>query len=142
MARVLIIEDCAKTRRLLTRILGVHDHEIVVATNGHEGMSALCAPAARLTPFSLVVTEIFLPQHDGFEMIAAAVRLPRRPKILVIDHPFAPATLVRRPDYLRMALDLGADCALANPVRVRALGGAVTALLTDGAAAAPLRRAG
>jgi len=142
MARVLVIEDCAKTRRLLTRILGVHDHEIVVAADGQEGLSVLRAPAVRHTPFDLVVTEIFLPQHDGFEMIGAAVRLPWRPKILVIDHPFAPTTIVRRPDYLRMALDLGADCALTNPVRVHALDAAVVSLLSDNAATAPLRRAG
>jgi len=142
MARVLIIDDCAKTRRLLTRILGVHGHEVVVATNGQEGLSALRTPACLHAPFDLVITEIFLPQHDGFEMIGAAVRLAHRPKVLVIDHPFAPATLVQRPDYLRMALDLGADCALANPVRVRAFDAAVTALLNDGAAPAALRRAG
>lgn len=128
-------------RLLLVRILGVHGHETVMAANGEEGLLALNADACTRAPFDIVVTELLMPQRDGFEMIGAAVRLPRRPKILVVDHPFSPATIVRRPDYLRMALDLGADCALANPVRVRTLHAAVAALLNDRAARPLLRRA-
>ena len=41
-----------------------------------------------------------------------------------------------------MALELGADCALANPVRVRALDAAVAALLNESAAHEKLHRAG
>lgn len=141
MARVLIIEDCAKIGQLLVRILGMHNHEMVMASNGQEGLCALSADACAHAPFDLVVTEIFMPQRDGFEMIGAAIRLPQRPKILVIDHPFAPPTIVRRPDYLRMALELGADRALANPVRVRTLDAAVAALLNERAARQRLRRA-
>lgn len=139
MARVLIIEDCARVRRLLARILGVQGHELVIAANGQEGLCALNADGC--APFDIVVTEIFMPHHDGFEMIGAAARLPRRPKILVVDHPFAPTTIVRRPDYLRMALELGADRALANPVRVRTLHTTVAALLNERAAFPLLRRA-
>ena len=131
MARLLIIEDCARIQRLLVRILGVYGDEVVVAANGHEGLLALNADACARAPFDVVVTEIFMPQRDGFEMIGAAIRLPRRPKILVVDHPFSPATVVGRPDYLRMASELGADCVLANPVRVRTLHAAVAALLND-----------
>lgn len=140
MVRVLIIEDCAKIRRLLVRILGVHGRELVMAANGDAGLCALNAEACARTPFDIVITEIFMPEHDGFEMIGAAIRLPRRPKILVVDHPFVPRTIVRRPDYLRMALELGADYALANPVRVHALEAAITTLLNEGAEYKPHHR--
>ena len=142
MARILVIEDCAKTRRLLARILGVHGHQLVMAADGQEGLGALNADAGARTPFDVVITEIFMPEHDGFEMIGAALRLPQPPKIVVIDHPFTPATIVRRPDYLRMALELGADCALANPVRAHAFDAAVAALLNESATRQSLRRTG
>jgi len=142
MARVLIIEDCARARRLLVRILGVQSHEICVASDGHEGLCALSGNSTRQPSFDVVVTEIFMPQGDGFEMIRAAIRLPRPPKILVIDHPFSPATVILRPDYLRMALELGADRVLANPVRVRTFHATVAELLNESAARLPLRRVG
>lgn len=142
MARALIIEDCAKTRRLLVRILGAQGHKICVASDGHEGLYALSGNSTRPPSFDIVVTEIFMPQGDGFEMIRAAIRLPQAPKILVIDHPFSPAAVVQRPDYLRMALELGADRVLANPVRVRTFHAMVAELLNERAARPPLRRAG
>jgi len=81
-----------------------------------------------------------MPGNDGFEVIRAACVLPQRPKILVIDHPFARgAVRPNRPDYLRMTLELGADQVLANPVRLRALTREIAALLAD---QVELRRAG
>lgn len=141
MARVLIIEDCAKTRRLLVRILGFYGHQVCVASDGHEGLCALSGNSGRQPLFDVVVTEIFMPQGDGFEVIRATIRLPQPPKILVIDHPFSPATIVLRPDYLRMALELGAHRVLANPVRVRTFHAMVASLLDEGAARPLLRRA-
>lgn len=141
MARVLVIEDCAKTRRLLTLILAVYDHDVVAVANGGEGLCALSANDRGPAPFDLVVTEIFMPLHDGFEIIGAAVRLPQRPKILIVDRPFLPTTRVPRPDYLRMALELGADRALDNPLRVRTFEEAIATLLNENAPRASRRHA-
>lgn len=141
MARVLLIEDCAQTRQILTLILAVHNHEVIVATGGHEGLRALEAAKGGEAAFDLIVTDLVMPQHDGFEMIRAAAGLQRRPKILLIDHPFAPSAAGQRPDYLRMALDLGADQVLANPVQVDALAEAIAALLRVNRPMMPLRRA-
>lgn len=142
MARALIVEDCAKTRRLLMLILAVNGHDVVMAADGYEGLRALDAKACTYAPFDIVITEIILPRHDGFEIIRAGARLPQRPKILVIDHPFTPATLGMQPDYLRMALELGADRALANPIPVDAFEEAVAILLNEDTTGIPLRRAG
>lgn len=122
-------------------MLGVQGHAICVASDGHEGLYALSGNSGRPPSFDIVITEIFMPQGDGFEVIRAAIRLPQHPPILVIDHPFSPATIALRPDYLRMALELGADRVLANPVRLRTFHATVAALLNERAAHPLLRRA-
>jgi CheY-like chemotaxis protein len=140
MARALLIEDCARTRRLLTRILALEGHTVTVAADGVEGLRALGDSPPGSTPFDLVVTELVMPGNDGFEAIRAAWALPQRPKILVVDHPFARgAVRPNRHDYLRMTLELGADRVLANPVRLRTLARENAALLAE---RVELRRAG
>jgi len=140
MARALLIEDCARTRRLLARVLALEGHEVTVAADGVEGLRALSGSGRSRTSFDLVITELVMPGNDGFEVIRAAWALPQRPKILVIDHPFKGGAIrANRPNYLRMTLDLGADQVLDNPVRLHALTQAIAALLTE---PVKLRRAG
>jgi hypothetical protein len=70
-------------------------------------------------------------------VIRAAKRLHAPPKLVVLDHPFSGTHPGTRPDYLRMALDLGADRALPRPPRLDALERTVAELLES----APLRLA-
>lgn len=139
MARTLLIEDCSRTRRRLARILALQGHEVTAVTDGAEGLHALAASGRERRPFDLVITELVVPAHDGFEVIRAAWASPQRPRLLVIDHPFGGGVRPNRPDYLRMALDLGADQILANPVRLHALTRTIDSMLVEHVA---LRRAG
>ena len=140
MTRTLLIENCPRTRRLLTRILALHGHDVTVVADGAEGLRVFDSSRRDRRPFDLVVSELVMPVHDSFEVIRAAWALPQRPKILVIDHPFGGGVMpANRPDYLRMTLDLGADRILPNPVRLHALTETINSLRAEPAA---LRQAG
>src|SRR5437773_11321815 len=65
MARVLIIEDDEKSRRLLSDVLSYHGYEILQTDRGEEGVSMLAT-----SDISLVLMDIQLPGISGFEALA------------------------------------------------------------------------
>jgi DNA-binding response OmpR family regulator len=65
MARILIIDDDADTRLMLEEILKPAGHQIVTAADGKEGVKQYLA-----NPADLVITDIFMPDQDGFQTIA------------------------------------------------------------------------
>jgi len=64
MARILVVDDDAIARSLLSAALANQGHEVEEARDGREG-SAL----AKTIPFDLVITDIFMPEKDGIELI-------------------------------------------------------------------------
>jgi len=65
MSRILVIDDNAGVRAYLQHGLGYGDHEVVVAKNGGEGIQRY-----HESPVDLVITDLFMPEKDGFETIA------------------------------------------------------------------------
>jgi CheY-like chemotaxis protein len=65
MARILIIEDDARTRRTIRRVLEGARHEVVEAHNGKLGMSLY-----REEPADLIITDMVMPEVDGAATIA------------------------------------------------------------------------
>jgi DNA-binding NtrC family response regulator len=70
MARILVIDDDADIRALMQQVLTSAAHEVVLATNGREG-----ADKYRDNPADLVITDLYMPDQEGFETI---VELRRR----------------------------------------------------------------
>ena len=64
MARILIIDDDADTRSLLEEVLKSARHQTVTAADGKEGFREYLA-----NPADLVITDMFMPEKDGFETI-------------------------------------------------------------------------
>jgi len=64
-ARVLLCEDNADMRAYLTRLLG-EVYEVEAVSNGRAGLAA-----ARAHPPDLVVTDVMMPELDGFGLLAA-----------------------------------------------------------------------
>lgn len=64
MARIIVIEDEAAIRRLVSRILARSGHEVREADNGRDGVALHRAEAA-----DLVITDVFMPGQDGIETI-------------------------------------------------------------------------
>lgn len=64
MSHILVIEDDAAYREMLTEALSEAGHTVVAAENGEEGIT-LC----RQHHCPLVITDIFMPEKEGLETI-------------------------------------------------------------------------
>ena len=67
--RVLVIEDNASLRDVVRLALEAAGHEVLTATQGLEGLAYLNGH-----PVDLVLTDLFMPEMDGIEVIAALRR--------------------------------------------------------------------
>jgi two-component system chemotaxis response regulator CheY len=61
--KVLIVDDCATTRKLLSYIVRERGYEIFGAANGIEALELLA-----VNDVDLVVTDLNMPQMDGLEL--------------------------------------------------------------------------
>lgn len=61
--KILIVDDCDTTRKLLSYIIRERGYKIISASNGIEALEVMAA-----NPVDLVVTDLNMPQMDGFEL--------------------------------------------------------------------------
>jgi len=66
--RILVAEDQAVNRRLVTTILEKRGHTIVQVEDGKQACDALAAPGAR--PFDVVIMDLQMPEMGGLEATA------------------------------------------------------------------------
>jgi DNA-binding response OmpR family regulator len=113
MARIVVLEDDASTRRLITAVLKKAGHEVTDVDNGAEGLLIVLAEQP-----DLVVSDVEMPKMNGFEVlqqIRQDVETAQTPVILLtsrssqadiaqglsdgandyITKPFEPAALLR-----------------------------------------------
>ena len=126
MPRVLVVDDdptvCVAIEVCLTR----KGFEVTVTDGGEAGMRAL-----ESCDFDVMLVDVFMPHMRGFESIRIFhERAPAVPLIAMSGYAFAnldsPA-----PDFLRMALDLGASCCLHKPFTPNQLLRAIDSCLHD-----------
>lgn len=78
--RVLVIEDNEDSARLIRRILeGGAGHEVTIAQNGREGLEI----AMQEKP-DLIVTDLMMPEMDGFQVVERLKAAPELRDIPVI----------------------------------------------------------
>lgn len=61
--KILIVDDCDTTRKLLSYIVRERGYKIFVASNGLEALEVMAG-----NPVDLVVTDLNMPQMDGLEL--------------------------------------------------------------------------
>jgi DNA-binding response OmpR family regulator len=103
MAEVLIIDDDAHIRRLISRILRGAGHTVREATDGRSGLEMF----SQTVPM-LVITDIVMPHTEGIETIRKIHAQNASIPILAISGSDAAI-------YLRAATELGATASLAKP---------------------------
>ncbi|MFT5890322.1 MAG: two-component system nitrogen regulation response regulator NtrX [Dokdonia sp.] len=84
MSKILIIEDEAAIRRVLTKILSEEskDYQVEQAEDGLEGINKI-----RETDYDLVLCDIKMPKMDGVEVLEAAKKLkPETPMVMISGH--------------------------------------------------------
>ena len=110
MTRVLVVDDDPMVCMAIEIYLARHGFEVTIADGGETGLRAL-----EDSSFDLMIVDIFMPHMRGFESIRIFhERAPTIPLVAMSGYAFAnldsPA-----PDFLRMALELGATRCLRKP---------------------------
>jgi DNA-binding response OmpR family regulator len=100
---ILVVEDEQKMARALQEGLEADDYSVRVAHTGEEGFYLVQAQ-----PFDLVILDVMLPGHDGFEILATLRRRGIRTPVLLLTSRDAVEDRVR-------GLDTGADDYLVKP---------------------------
>jgi CheY-like chemotaxis protein len=111
MPRLLVVDDDPLVLKTATIILERAGFEVVAADGGETGLVALEGP-----PFDAMLVDIFMPHMRGFESIRIFhERAPRTPLIAMSGYAFALSQPQPAPDFLSMALGLGAAACLRKP---------------------------
>ncbi len=64
--RILVVDDELSVREMVSKIIGVIGHDGVTAGSGKEALEIL-----KNGPFSIMITDIRMPEMDGFELMRA-----------------------------------------------------------------------
>ena len=130
--RILVVDDHRTNRRILEGILKRWGAQTVCAGGGEEALSALAAAAEAGKPYRLMVTDMNMPEMDGFALVE---RIQSDPKL-------SPLTVMmltsggHRRDVERCR-ELGVLFYLYKPVRKRELLAALLAALGRSQTAPP-----
>jgi CheY-like chemotaxis protein len=126
MARVLVVDDDPMVCMAIEVYLERHNFQVTVADGGEAGLRALDSQS-----FDLMIVDIFMPHMRGFESIRIFhERAPSLPLIAMSGYAFANLN-TPAPDFLRMALELGASRCLRKPFTPMALLTAINECLSE-----------
>lgn len=104
--RILVVDDAAENRYMLSSLLERH-HEVLTAGNGREAWRILARE-----PVDLVITDILMPEMDGFQL---CLQLRATPELATIPLVFYTATYTDERDE-ELALRIGAQRFIRKPV--------------------------
>jgi DNA-binding NtrC family response regulator len=110
MANILIIDDDAEMLQTLTEILSQIGHSVLSAANGKLGSQLLDRGG-----FDLVITDIYMPEGEGLELIVAVRKTHPDMKIIAISGRHGTMNM------LPVAQKLGVSHTLAKPFTPREL---------------------
>ncbi len=106
MSRILIIDDNVELLRSTSAVLRAHKHDVATAENGSEALKR-----KDLESFQLVITDILMPEKEGFETIMTLRRLHPAVKIIAVSG----GGYIDAQQYLESARMLGTDLTLEKP---------------------------
>ena len=110
--RLLVVDDDADMRLTLKLSLELAGYAVEVAANGREALEV-----QRMRPANVLITDIFMPDADGFEAIDSFRREFPGTRIVVVS---GGAQFSKR-DYLPDAALIGVDATLQKPFEIDAL---------------------
>ena len=89
MKKLLIVEDDATTRQFLRGTLKAAGFSVAVANNGRAAIDRL-----KKEIYDLVLTDIWMPRVNGFELLAWLRRRANGPRVVVLTSDDTPETLL------------------------------------------------
>jgi DNA-binding response OmpR family regulator len=102
--RILVAEDDADTRDLITLMLQRSGHDVTARPDGSQAWDT-----ARQQPFQLLVADCMMPGMDGFELVRRVRTVPRRYTYIILLTAYG-----GRENYLK-GMEAGADDFLTKP---------------------------
>jgi DNA-binding response OmpR family regulator len=117
---VLVVDDEADLRDIVSRVLIDAGHRVTCAANGQEASRALSQQ-----DFDVILTDVIMPEKDGMQVIVEARRT--RPTMRIVA--MSGGGHVGREQYLKMAKSLGAHAVLEKPFNGDELVAAITAVM-------------
>ena len=114
---VVVLDDDAKLRLLISEYLEAHDLRVTAVASGGEP-----TPLLEREPADILILDVMMPVEDGISVLKRLAQKPDGPAILMLS---AMASDVDR----IVGLELGADDYLAKPVNPRELLARVRAVL-------------
>ena len=109
MTHILLVDDEPAILDIVTRYLSKEGYQVTTATNGQEALDHYRAQAV-----DLIITDIMMPQMDGYDFIDAVLQLRE-------DQPFIFITAKDQAVDRIYSLTLGADDYLTKPFSPREL---------------------
>lgn len=106
---ILVADDVAEIIELVSHWLAAEGHEVATATSGREVLELVKQRA-----FDLVVTDIVMPDGDGWDVILGVGRLRPDTRIIAIS---GGGKLLPVEPCLRVAKGVGADLVLKKPFK-------------------------
>ena len=106
MQKILIIEDDHHILLMMKKMLGNKGFEIILASNGNEGLEMF-----KKNKFDLVITDIIMPEKEGLETIREMKRM--RPDLKIIA--MSGGGKISADNYLETAKIFGASKLLSKP---------------------------
>jgi DNA-binding response OmpR family regulator len=133
MAKILIVEDNADLGDLLVHFISAVGHDVTLRGDSRAALDTL-----NETAFDLVITDMFMPDRDGLEILRESKRVSPTTPVLAMS---GGSTLFPTFDPLRCARQLGAVAILPKPFRRSDLIAAIDAALKSRPAANNARKA-
>jgi len=121
VAHILLVDDDPVLSSLLARLVRRLGHTVAVAGNGAEGLALASAQ-----PFDLIITDVMMPDQDGYELTRAlrALLATRETRILIFT------SRLQGPDA-DLALAAGADSYVMKTVNLDRLNVIIAEVLAD-----------
>ncbi len=85
ITRVLLVEDEADAREILSFYLNTIFEDVVVAVDGQEALDIFKKELKNKKYFDLVLTDIKMPRMDGMEMIEKMLALEENQKFIIVS---------------------------------------------------------
>ena len=104
--RILVVDDEAAIRDLLTKTLALADYDVDLAPDGRAAIERL-----RLIPYDLLITDLKMPGVDGLTVVREARRLKADIPVVIITGFSTEASAIE-------AVNLGVSGYLTKPFRV------------------------
>jgi two-component system chemotaxis response regulator CheY len=119
--RILLVDDCRTTRKMLGLYLKSSGYEVVSAENGMDAMEKLATQEV-----NLVMTDLNMPYMDGIELVKNLRTDERFQQI-----PILMVTTEADPEERKRAMSAGANGYLVKPVTAEAVAVNIRDILKD-----------